>query len=126
MHPLPGWPEYAVDLKGNIFKHGQLRKPTYKSKAGGRAKINLCRSGYRATKTRARVVLEAKLGRKLEPFEDACHINGDPSDDRMENLKAADRLNNIIDEVELGRIGTTPEYIALAIKRLQDLQSKME
>ena len=114
-----------ADLKGNIFKNGQPRKATYKSKAGGRAKINLNRPGYRATKSRARVVLEAKLGRQLEPFEDACHINGDPTDDRMENLRAADRLNNIIDEVEQGRIGTSPEYVALAIKRLQDLQSKM-
>jgi hypothetical protein len=36
-----------------------------------------------------RLVLEAKLGRKLEPFEEAHHINGDRLDPRPENLEVA-------------------------------------
>ena len=43
----------------------------------------------------------------------------------MVNLKASDRLNNIIDEVELGRIKTTTEYLDLAIQRLEELRRKM-
>ncbi len=74
------------------------------------------------TKALARVVLTAKLGKELEPYEDACHINNDPTDDRMVNLKAADRLNNIIDEIEAGRIGTSVYYLDLAIERLEELR----
>lgn len=123
-YPLPGYPGYEADSEGNIYKNGQPRKATYKNKKQGRAKLNLYVPGGRATKSRARLVLEAKLGRPLMPFEDACHINGDPTDDRMSNLKASDRLNNIIDEIEGGRIETTDEYLDLAIARLEALRSK--
>ena len=40
----------------------------------------------------------------------------------MVNLKVSDRLNNIIDEIELGRIDTTNEYLDQAIQRLQALK----
>jgi GMP synthase-like glutamine amidotransferase len=36
---------------------------------------------------RAVLVLEDKLGRLLEPFEEAHHINGEITDDRPENLE---------------------------------------
>ncbi len=38
----------------------------------------------------ARIVLAAKLGRDLFPDEHAHHINGDPTDDRPENLELLD------------------------------------
>ena len=119
MYPVPNFPGYTVDELGNVYKFGKPRKPTFKSnKERKRAKINLVVNGVRYTKALARIVLSAKLGRELKPYEDACHINGDPSDDRMVNLKAADRLNNVIDEIESGRIETTEEYRDLAVKRL--------
>jgi hypothetical protein len=119
MYPVPNFPGYTVDELGNVYKFGKLRKPTFKSKTERkRAKMNLSVNGVRYTKALARIVLSAKLGRELKSYEDACHINGDPSDDRMVNLKAADRLNNIIDEIESGRIETTEEYRDLAVKRL--------
>ena len=121
--PLPGYPGYEVDLEGNFYRNGQPRKATYKAKRQGRTKFNLWTPEGKQTKSAARLVLSAKLGRPLMPFEDACHINGDPTDDRMSNLKASDRLNNIIDELESGRIETPPEYLDLAIQRLQKLRS---
>lgn len=102
---------------------GKILKKTYKYRKEGRrrAKINLCIDGVRCTKTVARLVLSAKLGRELEPWEDCCHIDGDPTNDCMENLKASCRLNNIIDEIELGRIETTRESLQEAVNRLQVL-----
>ena len=126
MKPLPGYPGYEVDLEGNIYRDGQPRKATFKNKKQGRAKFNLWTPEGKHTKSRARLVLSAKLGRPLMPYEDACHINGDPTDDRMSNLKASDRLNNIIDELESGRIETSPEYLDLAIERLLKLRSNSE
>lgn len=125
MYPVPNFPGYTVDELGNVYKFGKPRKATYKDKVQGRAKMNLRVNGVRYTKALARVVLAAKLGRELKPYEDACHINGDPTDDRMVNLKASDRLNNIIDEVESGRVETTADYLDLAIERLQELRKKI-
>lgn len=33
-----------------------------------------------------RHVMEAHLGRQLEPYEHVYHVNGDPRDNRLENL----------------------------------------
>ena len=122
MYPVPNFPGYTVDELGNVYKFGKLRKATYKTKKGSRARFNFNINGVKSTKALARVVLTAKLGKELEPYEDACHINNDPTDDRMVNLKAADRLNNIIDEIEAGRIGTSVYYLDLAIERLEELR----
>jgi hypothetical protein len=40
---------------------------------------------------RYRLAMEEHLGRKLEPHEVVHHINGDPTDDRIENLEVMDR-----------------------------------
>ncbi len=125
MHPVPNFPGYTVDELGNVYKFDKPRKATYKTKRGSRGKMKLRMDGITYHKILARVVLSAKLGRELKPYEDACHINGDPTDDRMVNLKASDRLNNIIDEVESGRVETTADYLDLAIERLQELRKKI-
>ena len=125
MYPVPNFPGYTVDELGNVYKFGKPRKATYKTKRGGRGKMNLSVNGVRYTKALARIVLSAKLGRELKPYDDACHINSDPTDDRMVNLKAGDRLNNTIDEIESGRIKTSADYLDLAIERLEELRRKM-
>lgn len=53
----------------------------------GRWQIN-CRDGSRIYYYRA--VMEAHLGRALERHEHVHHINGDPGDDRIENLELID------------------------------------
>ncbi len=122
-YTIPGFPGYTVDTQGIVYnKSGKVRKPGYKDNRKLRYKIRLSVNGRAWTKALARIVLSAKLGRELKPYEDACHINGNPLDDRMVNLKASDRLNNIIDEIELGRIDTTNEYLDQAIQRLQALK----
>ena len=123
MYPVPDFPGYTADEQGNVYnKHGKVRKPGYKDKRKLRYKIRLSVNGCASNKALARIVLSAKLGRELKPYEDACHINGNPLDDSMVNLKVSDRLNNIIDEIELGRIQTTEEYLNQAIQRLQALK----
>jgi hypothetical protein len=113
-------------------KTGQIRQPTYKAataelKNKGRARLNNVQYswtvGKGATVARARLVLMAKLGRPLEPWEDACHIDGDPTNDSMSNLEAKSRLRNIIDEYKLGRLPELPDSeIDKAIAELQALK----
>ena len=98
-------------------KTGKIRKPTYKNataeyKDKGRAKINDVRFtwtiGNGTTVARARLVLMAKLGRPLEPWEVAAHTDGDNSNDSMSNLEAKSQLRNIVDEYRLGRLPELP------------------
>lgn len=117
---------YVCDEEGEIYSTSTRKRlaKTFKDRKQGRARINLINdNGKRATKAVSRIVLSAKLGRELESWEDACHINGVPTDDRMSNLKASDRINNIIDELELGRLSSSVEYLELAICRLKQLLS---
>ena len=74
----------------------------------------------------ARLVLSAKLGRTLKPWEEACHQNGDSADNRMNNLEVGCRLNNILDEIEAGRLHTSVEQIDRAMQRLQALREKIQ
>jgi len=120
MYPVPGFPGYSVDVDGNVYGiRGRIIKPFYKDAKRNRQKYQL---RDRINVSAARLILSAKLGRQLQPYEDACHINGDPLDNRMCNLRASDRVNNILDEYEIGRLQTTEEYIDLAIKRLKALK----
>ena len=57
----------------------------------GRVKVLQDDGTYRY---RARIVLEAVLGRRLLDSEDAHHLNGIKSDDRPENLIAIDRAEH--------------------------------
>ena len=74
----------------------------------------------------ARLVLAAKLGRTLESWEEACHINGDHADNSMENIQVGCRLNNIIDDLETGRLKTSVEQIDRAMQRLQALKEQIQ
>ena len=79
------------------------------------------KGGKKHKMTAGRVVLSAKMGRPLEPWEQACHIDGNPLNNSMENLRAGDLLNNSIDCISNGTKATSPFYIEMAIKRLRKL-----
>ena len=71
--------------------------------------------------TVGRAVLAAKEGRWPADFEDACHLNGDPTDNAFCNLRLGCRVNNILDEIEMGRLRTTPTYLLTAARRCMEL-----
>jgi len=126
-YEVPGFPKILCNELGEFFQTNlKPRSKTYKdSKQGSRAKLNTYRNdGSRATVSVARLVLMAKLERTLEPWEEACHIDGNPTNDSMNNLEAKSRLRNIIDEYKLSRLPKLPnDEIDKAIAELQALKS---
>lgn len=63
------------------------------TREGGRVFIRISKNIYKA---RARMVMEEKIGRRLTKNEIVHHINGDPSDDRVENLMITNRAVHVI------------------------------
>jgi len=127
-YPIPNTP-FEANEAGQIRNSNTNRvlKSFYKDKRKTRKKFRSqwVENGItcQINTALARVVLTAKLGRPLLPWEDACHINGDNTDDRMENLEAKSRLRNIIDEYKIGRLHPIPnEEIDKAIKALMSLK----
>jgi hypothetical protein len=128
-YQIPNTP-FEANEAGQIRnpKTDRILKPTYKYKVSetrkrfhGQWTVDGVQS--KLTTSWARIVLSAKLGRPLLPWEDACHVNGDNGDDRMENLEAKSRLRNIIDEYKIGRLSEIPNYeIDKAIAELEALK----
>lgn len=67
-----------------------------------------CRDG--TTVLYSRAVMEAHLGRKLEPHEIVHHINGDTTDDRIENLALFSSPAKHLKEAHPRRAGRKPSF----------------
>jgi len=131
-YTVPGFTSIEVNEQGDI-RSSITHKPRKLQERGGapsqrrRYWIDVRDPGKPRKKPKvARLVLSAKLGRTLEPWEDACHINGDHGDNRMDNLEVGCRLNNIIDDLETGRLQTSVEQIDRALQRLQALREQIQ
>ena len=130
-YKIPGSPSIECDKEGNIRSSTthKLRKQQQRcGKPGQKARrwIDVREPGEPRRKPYvSRLVLSAKLGRKLERWEDARHINGNHADNSMDNLEVGCRLNNVIDDFENGLLVTSVEQIDKAIARLEELKRKI-
>jgi len=131
-YTVPGLTTIEVNEQGEVrsSRTHKLRKPQIlRGKPGQRKRnwIDVREPGKPRKKPYiARLVLSAKLGRTLEPWEEACHQDGDSANNHMDNLEVGCRLNNIIDDLETGRLQTSVEQIDRAMQRLQALREKIE
>jgi len=87
-----------IDARGCKLAGGALR-PKVHSK--GYLKATLCRDGKCKHKFIHRLVLEVFVGPCPEGME-CCHNNGDPSNNRLENLRWGTRTENYRDAVKHG------------------------
>lgn len=96
--PIPGFKNYGITPNGKVynFKHKRWLKPI--KQPHGYLKVDL---GHRNSKYIHRLVLETFVGPCLKGLE-ACHNNGNKSDNRLENLRWDTRQNNNIDKVKHG------------------------
>lgn len=84
---------------GGRRRRGQLLSPWVDPE--GRAHVDLPKDGARFRRLVHQVVLEAFVG-PCPPGMEACHNNGDPTDNRLENLRWDTHSGNMWDQVRHG------------------------
>lgn len=99
--PIPGWPGYEADTEGNIYgvKHDQPLKSW--SCRYGHLYLKLCVDKRRINAAVHRLILETFVGPCPEGME-CCHNNGDPEDNRAENLRWDTPSANTADRIKHG------------------------
>ena len=128
-YPVPGYEGYFATESGDIISYkGKQSRVLKQVLCGGtsppgrrRLGVKLYRNKASKTERVHRVILSAKLGRKLEDWEQTCHIDGNCRNNRMDNLQVGCWVNNAIDCLENGNRKSSPYQIQRAIERLQEL-----
>lgn len=111
--PIQGYPGYFVDRTGQVFSGRNLanEKPLRKLKAGrhseGYPQFGLCRSSGRVvTLTAHKLVALVYLPPRPSKKHGIRHLDGDPTNNRVENLAWGTQLENIQDKTRHGTLAT--------------------
>lgn len=92
---------YRINGKGGqVLWRGREIKP-YFQRRSGHVLFNLWRNSRQTKKQAHRLVLEAFVGPAPDGHE-CCHLDGDPKNNRIENLYWGTRSENTIDSVSHG------------------------
>jgi len=110
---VPGYPEYRVGSDGSVWsrysgKRGHKGckltdnwKQLNPSARKGYRVVNICSGGKRRTWLVHRLVALAFIGPEPAGHE-VCHANGNPADNRAENLRYGTRKENMADQLNHG------------------------
>ena len=103
-HPIPGYPEYFANEEGDIisYKRGKRRVLAQKPQKNARSRkqVKLYQGKELHTMITHRVIVMAKLGRKLEQWEQVRHLDSNRNNNRMDNLTVGCAILNMIDDIE--------------------------
>lgn len=92
---------YLVSRDGQIWSRAAGRPKAQYPRAGGHMRASLSVNGKSRALYVHRLVLEAFVGPCPEGME-GCHNNGNPADNRLENLRWDTRSENVYDAVRHG------------------------
>ena len=128
-YPVPGYEGYFATESGEFISYKRGSRKVLKQWEGlcarmhrsGILYIRLSKDGVGKSMLSHRVIVSAKLGRELEDWEQCCHIDGNRTNNRMDNLQVGCFVNNAIDCLENGNRKSSLSQIHRAIKRLQKL-----
>ena len=95
---IPGFPGYTIVRDGRVWSHktSKILKPSKISKYGHLC-IALCNNGKMHRRLVHRLVLETFVGPCPDGLE-CRHLDGNPANNRVENLRWGTRIENIRDQ----------------------------
>jgi HNH endonuclease len=103
MLQIPGYPKYAADKAGNIWRVGAPRgKPLKPSLVKGYPRVMLCQNDIKTNHFVHLLVLLTYVGPK-PPGREALHRNGIKTDNQLDNLCWGTRAENIADKFRHGK-----------------------
>lgn len=105
---VPGWPDYRVGTDGTVWTsklraNGGWRELRQAHPRGGYPHVSLSQDNVRRDFTVHSLVLLTFVGPK-PPGQLCRHLNGDPTDNRLENLRWGTPRENEADKRAHGRI----------------------
>ena len=131
-YPVPGFDKYFVTADGQvisycgkrrrILKQSVVKKRSSRTRDYSYVKLQIPGENRKKTVALPRLMLAAKLGRWLHPWEQARHLDGDNSNNHIDNLAAGCVINNLLDDIENGTRQTDAANIDEAIERLTALR----
>ncbi len=129
-YPVPGFDGYTITPNGKVYSYKQRNRKelsTRTRKVRGRidTTVMLWDGKKPHCKTLSRLILSAKVGRVLEEWEQARHIDGNADNNHMDNLEAGCLVNNAIDDIDNGSRQTDLGNVRLAIRRLKKIKREL-
>lgn len=100
---IPSFPEYMVSDCGMVRRNNRLL--SHRENANGYLRVQMQRNGKSTARTIHSLVAEAFIGERPEGFH-VCHIDGDKTNNSVENLKYATAKENAADKIRHGRVST--------------------
>ena len=106
MKLIPNFPNYAITEDGKVWSFPRLHNPRSRGRGKwlkpwvtnhGHLQIELYRNGIRHRDLIHRLVLQTFVGQCPEGME-CCHYNGNPQDNRLENLRWGTHSENKQDQ----------------------------
>ena len=85
-----------------VHRLGRMMSPSRKDKRHGHLQVHLSKDGRGRVVQVHQLVAEAFLGPRPEGMQ-VCHLNDDPTDNRVENLRYDTASANVADAIRNGR-----------------------
>ena len=135
-YPVPGYEDYTITSDGKVYSYKRGKRKQLKmghTLSWSRRKlyhVTLCRVDECGKHTKRnfripRLLLMCKLGRSLEAWEQARHMDGDHTNNHMDNLEPGCFVLNAIDDIENGTRETNADYLDQAIARLINIRASL-
>jgi protein gp37 len=117
--PILGWPGYWITSKGRVLSDHKGERREMKPMTGeqGHSRVMLYREGETARPLIHRLVLS--VFDDVEPDEQGCHIDGDPTNNALWNLRAGSQAVNWQDSK---RHGTRRRYSKLSQEQVDEIR----
>lgn len=119
--PIPGWGgRYFISDKGRVFSNYRNKAKVLKPgrQKSGHLHVNLSLNGYSISTKIHKIVMGVFVGDCPDGFE-IRHLNGNPADNRLDNLKYGTRKENTNDSI---KHGVTPKGSRNGMSKLTEDQ----